>query len=164
MNQRSLSGDGHLGGADWQPLVKVTDYDRSPGLSDSERIELADLLLRRPLPSLRWYAGLPRLLKPLNDVMDATLPVRSGRRNVRQSALRILLREMQTRGNSFWAWAEGDWCAIIGCSSSKDFVQRYGVSAQCRQHLMAICYLLGGVTDVGRFGKILQQRLASYVF
>jgi integrase len=163
MNQPGLSEEVCRGGAEWEPLVRVTDYDRAPSLSDSERSQLAELLLSGSRTSFWKESRLPRLLRPLNDVLVATCPVSRGRHNVHQRAMRILLHEMQARCNSFWAWDEDDWCDIVR-ASSRDCVQHFRAGRQIRQHLMAVAYLLGGMSNVSRFGRILQTRLATYVF
>src|SRR5437870_1335105 len=114
-------------GSGWP--IDVTQYDRSPDLSENERAELDWLMGQKPL-QLRPKSKqiLHRLLVPLEDVFAVT----HLHPHMRRETLRVMAMEMHYRGKTFWAWTDVEWIQIIG-SSTAAFGARYGRTYKGRQ-------------------------------
>lgn len=146
----------------WSP-IELTRYDRSPQLTPTEWTDLEALISYRAkykrFPPLQTLTILQRLLSPIKAVLDFTgIPKTS-----RSSVVGILLQETYALRTPIWAWTEPQWIQVIG----KDwltFAQRHQGPSDCRQYLMAIGYLLGGLDDLHAFGAFEQQSFARKVF
>src|SRR5947209_11622386 len=87
----------------WHWPVDVTQYDRSPQLTEAERAELKRVMPCKPFqlcPSTK--ALLHRLLQPLQDVFTVThlSP------DICHETMRVMLVEMHRRGKTFWSWSQ----------------------------------------------------------
>jgi hypothetical protein len=130
--------------------IDVTQYDRSPDLSENERAELEWLMSQKPFqlrPNSKQI--LHRLLVPLEEVFAVT----HLHPHMCRETLRVMAMEMQYRDKTFWAWQEEEWIEIIG-SSTAAFGERYGRTYRGRQlhparrEIPVIAYLLTTPTDI----------------
>jgi integrase len=147
----------------WLPPIDVNKYDRTPYLFSSELEELNVIIRYREvhgrfLPH-QWSTPLCRLFLPIDEVLD----VINTPRRPRSTVVSIFLREMHARSSSLWAWNRPEWVEIIG-DDWQAFAQRYNPPKDLRQHLMAVGYLLGGITDLHSFGTFEQPSFARKVF
>jgi integrase len=130
-------------------------------LTPSEEAELRALAESRTLPKIpRFYnhAGLQRLFRPLQDVLEVTQPTTQSRHGV----LAVVTEEMLNRRNSYWSWEEGDWQEILGVGGQA-FRKRYHTHNSARYHLMAVAYLLCGLAALPG-ERVDYQVLADRVF
>jgi hypothetical protein len=97
----------------WVWPIKLDDYDRNPELN----VEEAETL-RSSLPSLAngvppsiviEKCGLPRLMKPLEDVCTHIELQRKYWPNLKA----LMIRDVAERGRSFWGWSEKEWLDSI---------------------------------------------------
>ncbi len=130
------------------PLA-VERYDRSPGLRQEERDELARLFeqshdqIRSPTKRL-----LKRLVGPLEDVLRLT----RAPRHAYSATIRMVCIEMYQRQTTFWAWSVDDWFALLGPNITV-FSERYhrkDLKHPARAYLPLIAYLLKAVPDAWR--------------
>ena len=95
--------------------IDVTQYDRSPELSENERAELEWLMSQKPFqlrPNRKQI--LHRLLVPLEDVFAVT----HLHPHMCRETLRVMAMEMHYRDKTFWAWQDEEWTQIIGSSEN----------------------------------------------
>jgi integrase len=130
--------------------IDVTQYDRSPDLSENERAELEWLMSQKPFQlRLNSKQILHRLLVPLEDVFAVT----HLHPHMCRETLRVMAMEMHYRDKTFWAWQDEEWIEIIG-SSTAAFGERYGRTYRGRQlhparrEIPVIAYLLTTPTDI----------------
>jgi integrase len=130
--------------------IDVTQYDRSPDLSENERAEVEWLMSQKPFqlrPNSKQI--LHRLLAPLEDVFAVT----HLHPHMCRETLRVMAMEMHYRDKTFWAWQDEEWIEIIG-SSTAAFGERYGRTYRGRQlhparrEIPVIAYLLTTPTDI----------------
>jgi integrase len=97
----------------WVWPIKLDDYDRNPELN----VEEAETL-RSSVPSLAngvppsiviEKCGLPRLMKPLEDVCTHIELQRKYWPNLKA----LIIRDVAERGRSFWGWREKEWLDSI---------------------------------------------------
>ena len=130
--------------------IDVTQYDRSPDLSENEHAELGWLMSQKPF-QLRPKSKqiLHRLLLPLEDVFAVT----HLHPHMCRETLRVMAMEMHYRDKTFWAWRDEEWIEMIG-SSTAAFGERYGRTYRGRQlhparrEIPVIAYLLTTPTDI----------------
>ncbi len=75
----------------------------------------------------------------------------------------LLALEMFRLQRAYWGWTREEWIQILGDSVSY-FKRRYSVQDDCRQHLIALSFLLGCFTDLGALGAFERLGLARKVF
>ena len=130
--------------------IDVTQYDRSPDLSENERAELAWLMNQKPFqlrPKSRQT--LHRLLVPLEDVFAVT----HLHPHMCRETERVMAMEMYYRNKTFWAWQDAEWIEIIA-SSTAAFGARYGRTYKGRQlhparrEIPVLAYLLTTPADI----------------
>ncbi|MBO0783613.1 MAG: tyrosine-type recombinase/integrase, partial [Ktedonobacteraceae bacterium] len=145
---------------EWQ--FDISAYDRNPSLTLSERTMIEQVIQWWSMSNSQWdrkcIPALRRLLDPIDDVLDF-IQVRKDYH--RAAILRILIAEMHTRHNSYWAWNSTDWYQIIG--TSEFYIRRYGYTG-VRQKLIAFCYLIAGFFDLREYGPFFPRRLARLLF
>src|SRR5439155_20483917 len=132
-------------------------YDREPCLRPAEQEALATLARRRnPDPRRRgaWpqpvRAALDRLVAPLNDVLRLT----HADWRERHAVVHLLLAEFGQRRSAFWAWTRLEWLATLRATP-----------APLRQYVMAVPYLLLGLTDLHvEFARFKRRIFAWKVF
>lgn len=121
----------------WEFPVNPESYDRNHQLTEIEKSEIEFVTKNNSKWYARNYQRLERLLRPLNDVFDIT----ENKKSSRSSAIKVIIREMNERNSSFWAWSEQDWRQIL-CSHVTYFSNRYKVPQNSRICLVTIIYLL----------------------
>ena len=106
-----------------------------------------------------WRTRLGRLLDPMLDALKLTGASKTDAGLV----IKVVLRHMQRRGCSFWKWTESDWGDIVH-NTIAGFERRNIVSARSRPYLMAVCLLLGRISDLRHLGNFDRAGLALKVF
>lgn len=148
----------------WRWPVDIASYDRHPLLYPAEQEELAKLIKHMDGKHNHWprraKTTLHRLVSPLEAVFDIT----DLQGKPRTAVMLSLLRQTYHLHRSFWGWSSHDWLEVL-CQNNVEFHQRYRQpAAACRQHMLAVGYLLGGFTDFGSIGRFDQSALAKKVF
>lgn len=77
--------------------------------------------------------------------------------------IKVVLRHMQRHRCSFWKWTESEWGDIVH-NTVAGFERKNIVSARSRPYLMAVCVLLGRISDLRRLGNFDRAGLALKVF
>ena len=129
--------------------IDVTQYDRSPDLSENERAELKRVMRQKPF-QLRFNRRAPSSLAcPSSRCLCRDPPDP----HMCRETLRVMAMEMYCRDKTFWAWQDEEWMEIIG-SSTAAFGERYGRTYRGRQlhparrEIPVIAYLLTTPTDI----------------
>jgi hypothetical protein len=110
--------------AHWSWPIDLTAYDRSPGLTEAERQELAQVAARSGGPGnsggqpKHSSQVLHRLLTPLEDICQKIREnyTDGTNQNRRASTIRAFVLEMNRRQTPFWAWSEREWTEFIAPS------------------------------------------------
>lgn len=137
----------------WHWPLDLTGYDHRPDLDALEHAELTTLvghieggrshatyqLIRAAMVT---PTALTRLVAPLCDALDAI----GALGQPRQMTLRLLLQEIHRRKLAYWGWERLDWLAVLG-NDFQLFWKQHHVARECRQRVIAACYLLTGCTD-----------------
>ena len=161
MKTSSLSQ--HIATHVWQWPVDLHVYDRTSHLRPAEQQELDRVIQQFDEPGSHvWFPQmnevLARLVRPLYDV----LAVAEAGRKTHGKAVSLVMRQMQSRRISFWAWGPEVWSEIL-CPSFQLFKQKHH-SSHARQDVLAIAYLLGGFTDFFSLGVIQAIPFAKKIF
>lgn len=153
----------------WQWPLDLGRYDRRPDLTPEEDRTLSHLARLKKgtqvfeqgtsLIPLAPDAPLFRLLQPIYDVWEVT----GVRGQECTDALAVLLREMRRRHQTYWAWTDEDWLAILG-TNPMTFRQHSGKKHNCRRVLLLVSYLLCGFTDLRLLSPCRLPALATCVF
>jgi integrase len=138
---------------EWHWPINIEQYDRALVLSEEE---WAAIDLFRTFGSGQQWSSYPvevnnlkRLMVPINDVLAMICPYPKKAGKVRKD----MLRGMYQQQSSFWGWNETEWIEVIKPA--------YHV----RHHLVAIAYLLRGLTNLHHNGKcVWQAYLAAKIF
>ncbi len=159
----SSSRSQHITTHIWQWPVDLHAYDRTVHLRPAEQQELDRVIQQFDGPGSHVWSPLTnevlaRLVRPLYDVLAAT----GAGGKTHGSAMSLLLRQMQARHTSFWAWEPEEWNEIL-CPSFQLFQQKHH-SSHARQDVLAIAYLLGGFTDLSSLGVIQVIPFAQKIF
>ena len=153
----------------WHWPLEMTRYDHTATLSEAEYHELDTLVRRFDAGGKSWhqqaYVILHRLLQPLNDGLDAVGATNSRKRssNVRNTAINLIVRAMHRFHVSFWAFTSHNWFDILG-TDYYAYMEYHGDTANCRQHLIALSYLLCDFHGLHALGKIEHYALAKKIF
>lgn len=147
----------------WQWPVDLHVYDRTPYLYPAEQQELDRVIQQFDNPGSHVWSpltneALARLVRPLYDALAVT----GAEGKMHGSAVSLLMRQMQSRRTSFWAWGPEAWSEIL-CPNFQRFKQQHH-SSHARQDVLAIAYLLGGFTDLVSLGVIQAIPLARKIF
>jgi hypothetical protein len=153
----------------WRWPLDLAGYDHRPDLDVLERAELAtlvghiegghrNLVYELMRAAMLTSTALTRLVAPLCDVLDAI----GALGQPRQMTLRLLLQEIHRRQQAHWGWDRPDWLALLG-TDAELFWKRHHVVRECRQQVVAVCYLLTGYTDF-RPCLVSHLRLARTIF
>ncbi len=167
----ALSGDAPLpdGMSGWTWPLDVTRYDLSADLSLVEREHMGRLVRRFAAGGRGWHKearpALDRLLRPLHDTLDHLGATITEKRNytVRTTVVCLLIRAMHRLDRSFWAFSPEDWHEMLG-GDYYAYVRQHGVTANARQQLIAVAYLLCGFDGLHRLGRLAHHALAEKVF
>lgn len=153
----------------WAWPVDRGSYDCTPSLSTNEQAALE-----------LWISGaqrdhgsripqqvrepLRRLVCPLSDVLSVT----GAEGATRRGTLRFMVYWMLHRQTTFWAWSSEEWIELLAAKPSQavgsTFQRQYHISNDCRQHAIAIAYLLCDFKDLHRLGPLYRGSLAKKLF
>ena len=109
--------------------------------------------------------ALARLLAPLHDTLDHLGATTTEKRNntVRTTVICLLIRAMHRHGRSFWAFTEDEWIEMLG-GDYYAYIARHGATANARQQMIAVAYLLCGFDRLDALGRLSFHALAEKVF
>ncbi len=153
----------------WMWPVDIERYDRAAQLSAAECEHMGRLVARFAARGRGWHkqAGpaLQRLLHPLHDTLDHLGATRTEKRNrtVRTTVICLLIRAMHRLDRSFWAFSPENWPEMLG-GDYYAYVRQHGVTANARQQLIAVAYLLCGFDGLHALGRLAHHALAGKVF
>ena len=153
----------------WAWPIDVARYDRAAELSAAEREHMGRLVDRFAAGGRGWHAAarpaLERLLRPLHDTLDHLGATTAEKRNytVRTTVICLLIRAMHRHGRSFWAFSPKDWHEMLG-GDYYAYVRQHGATANARQQLIAVAYLLCGFDGLHALGRLAHHALAKKVF
>jgi len=99
------------------------------------------------------------LAQPLKDVLSFT----GANQAIFYCLFRIVARQTNILGRSFWGWTESEWVEVP-CPTQRRFMRRYKPRGNVRPHLMAVSYLLCDFTALHAIGKFIRPYFASKVF
>jgi len=101
----------------------------------------------------------------LHDTLDHLGATATEKRNytVRTTVVCLLIRAMHRHGRSFWAFSPGDWHEMLG-GDYYAYVRQHGVTANARQQLIAVAYLLCRFDGLHALGRLAHHALAEKVF
>jgi hypothetical protein len=113
----------------WSWPINLSSYDCFPGLTETERQEIALIAAHSGVRPKRSYQVLHRLLTPLVDICKLIQEnyTEWTNQNRRASTIRAFVLEMKRRQTSFWAWDEKAWIEFIA-ASLEEFNTRLGWS------------------------------------
>lgn len=108
---------------------------------------------------------LRRLLDPLHEVLDYLGAVNSIKRKhtIRTTVICLLIKAMHQEQKSYWGFSTELWHTILG-SDYYAYVRHHGVTANARQQLVAIAYLIGGFNQLSALGRLSYYALACKIF
>ena len=153
----------------WTWPVDVVRYDRAAELGTAEREHMGRLVARFTAGGRGWHRqakpALARLLHPLYDTLDHLGATTTEKRNytVRTTVVALLIRAMHRHGCSFWAFSPKVWQDMLG-GDYYAYVRQHGATANVRQQLVAVAYLLCGFDGLHALGRLGHHALAEKVF
>jgi hypothetical protein len=147
----------------WRWPLDLEAFDRTPHLRPAEAAALRELLQRFADHRTCWPAHLAGSLTRLTAPISAVLDLTGAQGGTRSTVMSFVLRAMQQQHSSLFAWTPAEWHALLG-PQRDHFQQRYWLSKECRFHLLALAYLLGGVRDLYRCGVFHHTHLACICF
>src|SRR5713226_3306137 len=134
--------------------IKLDDYDRNPELNSEEaetlRSSLPSLANGLPPSIVIEKCGLPRLMKPLEDVCTHIELQRKYWANLKA----MMVRDVAARGRSYWGWTEEEWIESIRKGGHE------------KPSVAAVGYLLCGFDALHKLGgkSFIFYGLASRIF
>lgn len=147
----------------WSWPVDPQCYDQTHQLSliESSVLEsyLSESNTSRQTVSIHIHSDLTRLRQPIHAALDVT----GAERRSRRSVVRFLLSEMYHRHTTFWAWRSTDWITLLH-NDSEALRSPNILPGDCRQHLIAIAYLLCKFVAIDELGPLSRASLANKVF
>jgi integrase len=153
----------------WQWPVELGQYDRSHTLINIERAHLQQLVTRATVGLKGWHPAakpaLERILKPLNEVLDHMGATNAIKRlyTIRTTVICLLVRAMHQHNCTFWAFSNQIWLDLLG-RDYYAYVDQHGVTANARQQLIAVAYLLCGFKNLDQLGRLAYFPLARKIF
>src|SRR5258708_22825666 len=134
-------------------------FDRTPDLAPSERATLALLHQTCEAGSPVWPPGASERIQCLTTPLRVTLDWLCTPQATQYAIIHVLLREMHRRGRAIWGWSSDEWVETL-CADFRSFRARHGPGGTCRQHVLALAYLLCGVGRLAGDGRLLRYHLA----
>ena len=138
-------------------------FNRTPDLSASERASLALLHQTFETGSKVWPPGASKQIERLTTPLRVTLDWLCTPQSTQFAIIHVLLREMHRRGRAIWGWSSDEWVETL-CADFRSFRARHGPGGTCRQHVLALAYLLCGFDRLAEIGRFLRYHLAIKVF
>ena len=138
----------------WVWPIRLDDYDRTPELNteEAETLRAYQPFLENGVPpsTVVEKCGLPRLMKPLEDVCTHIELQRKYWPNLKA----LMMRDVGRRGRSFWGWGEEEWLESIKKAGHE------------KPSVAAVAYLLCGFEAVHKLGgrRFIYYGLAIRVF
>lgn len=156
---------GHAGAQGNDAPFSLVDecFDRIPDLSASERTTLALLDRTFETGSPLWPTGAREEINRLTTPLRITLDWLRTPKTTQYAIVHVLLREMHRRGRAYWGWSGDEWVEML-CTDFPSFRARHGPGGKCRQHVLAIAYLLCGFNRLAEIGRFLRYHLVIKVF
>ena len=110
-------------------------------------------------------APLATLLRPLYEVLDHLGAVNTEKRRytIRTTVICLLIRAMHRHQCTFWAFPTAVWLQMLG-EDYYAYVRHHGVTANARQQLVGVAYLLCDFGELGRLGRVSYPALADKIF
>ena len=150
-------------------MIDSQRYDRTHQLSADELHHMQVLASRFVEGGKGWHKAarpaLQRLLCPLEDTLDHVGAVNAIKRKytVRTTVICLLIRAMVRHKQSFWAFSADIWLELLGVDYYA-YVRVHGVTANARQQLIAVAYLLCGFDKLDCLGRLAYPALARKIF
>jgi hypothetical protein len=138
-------------------------FDRTPSLSASERAGLVLLHRAFEAGSPIWPAGAGEQIERLTAPLHITLDWLRTPKSTQYAIVHLLVHEMHRRGRAIWGWSSDEWVETL-CDDFPSFRVRHSPCGTCRQHVLAIAYLLCGFDRLAEIGRFLRYHLAIKVF
>lgn len=138
----------------WVWPIRLDDYDRTPELNteEAETLRAYQPCLENGVPpsTVVDKCGLPRLMKPLEDVCTHIELQRKYWPNLKA----LMMRDVGRRGRTFWGWGEEEWLESIKKAGHE------------KPSVAAVAYLLCGFDSVHKLGgrRFIYYGLAIRVF
>ena len=155
--------------SDFEWPIDPSAYDRAAALTSGERDHMGRLVARFAAGGRGWHKAarpaLARLLLPLHDTLDHLGATTTEKRNntVRTTVICLLIRAMSRHDRSFWDFTQDQWIEMLGGDYCA-YVAQHGVTANARQQLIAVAYLLCGFDRLDVLGRLAFHALAKKVF
>lgn len=142
------------------PVFDLSNYDRTPQLSASERIALSQLVEAFNAKRFHWPDGtdlvMERLLRPLNDVLART----ETRHKSCVSIIRLMIRWMNDTQQTYWNWSSEVWYGYM----TNDLPSEPVRTDFARPAILAFAYCLGGLRQIPPHYRINRYHFASLIF
>ena len=147
----------------WNWPIETQQYDQTYQLSPVECSVIESYIssINTPEQTVSIHANID--LRRLHQPIHAALGVTKAAPSTSRAVVRLLLSEMHQRQATFWAWSNADWITILHKDSS---VLRAppNLPGDCRQHLIAIAYLLCDFVAIDELGTLSRASLSKKVF
>lgn len=150
-------------------LFDPTGYEQPIALRAHEQAAVATLLHWTRSGKKGWPAGvkeaLAPLLRPLYDLLDYMGSGNAVKRQytVRTTVVCLLIRAMHRHHCTFWAFTPPIWLELLG-QDYDAYVRQHGLTANARQQLIGVAYLLCSFTELQQLGKLSYPALATKLF
>ncbi len=144
-------------------------YPRPPRLSLAEAQTIGQIIGWTQSGKKGWPKGtvapLSTLLQPLYEVLDHLGAVNTEKRKytIRTTVICLLIRAMHQHQCTFWALPTAAWLQILG-EDYYAYVRYHGVTANARQQLVSVAYLLCDFNELGQLGRLAYPSLANKIF
>lgn len=153
----------------WQWPVNLLSYDRAKKLSSLEQEHIKILVDRFAAGGKAWHKEariiLERLLNPLHDVLNYIGVVNTIKRKntICTTVIFLLIKAMHQHQISYWAFSIEIWYKLLG-NDYYSYIKEHGVTANARQQLIAVAYLLCGFDKISNLGRVSPHALAVKIF
>ena len=153
----------------WRWPIDLTFYDKSSNLTVAEYEYMKTLVTYPRSRGQLWRSKtdiiLKRLLVPLYDLLDHVGAINSIKRKntIRTTVICLLIRAMYKNNTSYWGFSTKIWHELLG----KDYyayVKHHGVTANARQQLIAVAYLLCNFNELSELGRVSYYVLSTKIF
>lgn len=146
----------------WSWPLNLSNYQRSLTLSQNEVNALAQWTQHPKMGGCarqKVVLDLQQLRQPIEDVLAVT----GAQGPAWNGTMRLLLEDMYHYQKPLWAWTDQEWIASVQFDGSdSDRWQR--IANDCRQHMVAVGYLLCGFRQFHQIGKLHRKHFMKKVF
>lgn len=141
----------------WPWPIDIHQYDRTQLLTTSEQEAVHTIVQHLDRATANYppqcLTALQRLTRPIHDVTTHLQVPRPTRPMVQHT----IIREMDRRKTSFWAWTADDWIVTLTAT-----VRQH--CPEARLHLLGVSYLLCGFTELYPCRPVSAVHLAKGIF